>query len=255
MAGGCLGRLVGQMVAEISGSDDVHPGIYALVGAAGELAGFSRMPLSICLIMAEITSNIRLMLPLMASIMVSKAVADNFIPSVYDVTMGLKAQYQMLDGEYKAGEDLTVHDICSRSVVVLHCQVPLGTITTMLSETAYHAFPLVEGSRSNVVGMIFRSKLVYLAEQHKDDAQSTIVELTKLADLAPDTKHWQTPASRAFRDFVSMGLQQLCIVDSSHALCGIVTRTDLCRLCTKSGLEALREHLISELSPEPDGTA
>merc|ERR1712139_739564 len=59
MAGACLGRGVGQLVAEVSGGDEVHPGIYALVGAAGQLAGFSRMPLSLTLIMVEITGNVK----------------------------------------------------------------------------------------------------------------------------------------------------------------------------------------------------
>merc|ERR1719453_610283 len=40
--GACVGRAIGQEVNLMVPDMDVHPGIYALMGAAGMLAGFSR---------------------------------------------------------------------------------------------------------------------------------------------------------------------------------------------------------------------
>ena len=63
----------------------IHPGIYALMGAAGGLAGFSRMTMSLAVICLEITNNMYLLLPLMLVIMSSKVLA---VCSVLKTTAG-----------------------------------------------------------------------------------------------------------------------------------------------------------------------
>ncbi|KAK3044513.1 hypothetical protein LTS18_001100, partial [Coniosporium uncinatum] len=51
-AGALFGRLVGQWITSIS------PGIFAMVGAAAFLAGVSRMTISLCVIMFELTGEL-----------------------------------------------------------------------------------------------------------------------------------------------------------------------------------------------------
>jgi len=149
MLGGCCGRAIGQVVQEVTGDKAVHPGVYALVGAAGQLAGISRMTVSLTMIMVEITSNMRLMLPLMLCVMVSKFLADRTGPSVFDVALELNSQLQMLSGEWREsdvwGDNITVMDICSIQVVVLHCKERVSHIVKLLGRTDFQAFPLVEG--------------------------------------------------------------------------------------------------------------
>ncbi|KAI4844947.1 hypothetical protein E4T44_05904, partial [Aureobasidium sp. EXF-8845] len=62
-AGALFGRLLGQYVGGIS------PGIFAMVGAAAFLAGVSRMTLSLCVIMFELTGELDYVLPHMVAIL------------------------------------------------------------------------------------------------------------------------------------------------------------------------------------------
>lgn len=69
-AGAFFGRLVGQAIPGIS------PGIFAMVGAAAFLAGVSRMTISLCVIMFELTGELEYIVPHMIAILVAKWVAD-----------------------------------------------------------------------------------------------------------------------------------------------------------------------------------
>lgn len=83
-AGSLFGRLIGQWVPGIS------PGIFAMVGAAAFLAGVSRMTLSLCVIMFELTGELEYILPHMIAILVAKWVADALgKEGVYDVAQAV----------------------------------------------------------------------------------------------------------------------------------------------------------------------
>ena len=69
-AGAFFGRLIGQWIPGIS------PGIFAMVGAAAFLAGVSRMTISLCVIMFELTGELEYIVPHMIAILVAKWVAD-----------------------------------------------------------------------------------------------------------------------------------------------------------------------------------
>ena len=83
-AGAFFGRLVGQMIPGIS------PGIFAMVGAAAFLAGVSRMTISLCVIMFELTGELEYIVPHMIAILVAKWVADALEKrGVYDLAQAV----------------------------------------------------------------------------------------------------------------------------------------------------------------------
>ncbi|KAI9655330.1 MAG: hypothetical protein M1821_005477 [Bathelium mastoideum] len=85
-AGAIFGRLIGQIVTTIS------PGIFAMVGAAAFLAGVSRMTISLCVIMFELTGELEYVVPHMIAILVAKWVADFMSKeSVYDLVQTILA--------------------------------------------------------------------------------------------------------------------------------------------------------------------
>ncbi|KAK0858705.1 hypothetical protein LTR02_016817 [Friedmanniomyces endolithicus] len=96
-AGSLFGRLVGQWVGGIS------PGIFAMVGAAAFLAGVSRMTISLCVIMFELTGELEYIVPHMIAIMVAKWVADALgKESVYDLAQAVLG-HPFLDAEHAMG--------------------------------------------------------------------------------------------------------------------------------------------------------
>ena len=82
VTGGGIGRLWGLFI-NVFVDDSQHEGVFALMGAAGYFAGVSRLTVSLAVIMIELTSEKRCLLPLMVAIMSSKVVADRFGHSLY----------------------------------------------------------------------------------------------------------------------------------------------------------------------------
>lgn len=83
-AGALFGRLLGQWIGTIS------PGIFAMVGAAAFLAGVSRMTISLCVIMFELTGELEYVLPHMIAILVAKWVAESLSgEGVYDLAQNV----------------------------------------------------------------------------------------------------------------------------------------------------------------------
>lgn len=250
-AGACLGRLAGQMVKRVYPEAPVHLGVYALVGAAGQLAGICRMTVSLTMIMVEITNNMRLMVPVMLCIMVSKFVADFFGPSAFQTAIELNPLIRMIQGDWQdAASGITLQDVCTKEVVVLHSQMRIGKVVAVLNSVPFQMFPIVDGPQARLLGIISRERLVHAAKKgnaefcdgdHQVQAPGSgkIVRLTPYADMTPEVKHSDTPITRALNHFRSMGLQYLCVVGNDHGLRGIVTRTDLAKLCNARGRRAV----------------
>ncbi|MCJ1428880.1 hypothetical protein MMC29_006791 [Sticta canariensis] len=84
-AGAFFGRFVGQWITTLP------PGIFAMVGAAAFLAGVSRMTISLCVIMFELTGELEYIVPNMIAILVAKWVADSIeIQGVYDLAQNVQ---------------------------------------------------------------------------------------------------------------------------------------------------------------------
>jgi len=250
LVGACFGRGIGQIWASMGFK--AHPGVHALVGAAGMLAGFGRMAVSLTLIMLEITNSTRLLLPVMMCILLSKAIADRFTESVYDVSIKYHSlqDISLIKGELDE-EDmpllryLTVHDACSVEVQTLQCEEHPERILATLAQTNFSGFPIVTEKEHQVAGLILRSRLVELLQEtnnfRADIAERSTIKLLQYADPAPEVKHWNTPLARAHRHFTAAGLRHLCIVDEAHRLSGILTRSDLAPLSNpRSRQHALR---------------
>ncbi|KAM5356739.1 hypothetical protein ACJ41O_003385 [Fusarium nematophilum] len=92
-AGALFGRMVGQLIPDIS------PGIFAMVGSAAFLAGVSRMTVSLAVIMFELTGEVNFIPPFMIAILTAKWVADSIsAEGVYDLAQHIQG-HPFLDCE------------------------------------------------------------------------------------------------------------------------------------------------------------
>ena len=74
LCGAAYGRLMGMfMVKTFPGMQDIDEGTYAVLGAASFLAGATRMTVSICVVLLELTNNLALLPLIMLVLLVSKA--------------------------------------------------------------------------------------------------------------------------------------------------------------------------------------
>ncbi|VDN07971.1 unnamed protein product [Thelazia callipaeda] len=85
LTGAAWGRFVGVIVEymfpDVTG---MHPGKYALAGAAAQLGGVVRMTISLTAILVEATRGITFGLPIMLVLMIAKWIGDLFNEGLYD---------------------------------------------------------------------------------------------------------------------------------------------------------------------------
>ncbi|XP_042755672.1 uncharacterized protein LOC111902592 [Lactuca sativa] len=74
MIGSTYGHLVGMFVVRLYEKLNIEEGIYALLGAALFVGGSMRMAVSLCVIMVEITNNLKLLPLIMLVLLISKLI-------------------------------------------------------------------------------------------------------------------------------------------------------------------------------------
>eukprot|EP00922_Rhytidocystis_sp_ex-Travisia-forbesii_P040812 GHVS01060858.1.p1 GENE.GHVS01060858.1~~GHVS01060858.1.p1 ORF type:complete len:892 (-),score=227.99 GHVS01060858.1:497-3172(-) len=124
--GGLMGRFVGlcmirlnQLYPLVNSSNAIHPGVYALVGAAAMLGGVTRMTISLVVIMFELTGGLSYVLPFMVAVMVAKWSGDSICDNgIYDCYIRLKG-YPYLHQHRQVTFTARACDIMERQLVVL----------------------------------------------------------------------------------------------------------------------------------------
>lgn len=85
LIGATAGRAVGAaMVARFPQSPGLQEGTYALLGAAAVLGGATRMTVSLCVILLELTANLTLLPNVMAVLLIAKWTGDACCTSIYE---------------------------------------------------------------------------------------------------------------------------------------------------------------------------
>lgn len=98
-AGGSFGALMNLLFPTVTAT----PGAYALVGMAGLIAGATHAPITALLIIFEMTSDYRIILPLMVTVVFSALVAGKLFPhSIYTIKLARRGI------ELKGGKDINV---------------------------------------------------------------------------------------------------------------------------------------------------
>lgn len=253
LLGACVGRAVGQEMQAMGMS--VHPGVYALMGSAGMLAGFCRMSMSATMITLEITNSMKLLMPVMMVVLVSKALADWLAESAIDMFLKLSKitviQSELDEDETPLLRLLTVHDACTVEVQTLKRHESCGHVIATLARTEFGGFPIVAVPGYQLIGFILREQLLLALQDHYREAEvpGHVVDLMPYADEAPEVKHWNTPLAKAYRHFVAAGLRHICLVDETHTLHGILTRSDLALVShPRSRDKALRALLVRKMN-------
>lgn len=81
---GCAyGRLFGQGMEYLFPDYGIEPQTYAIIGATASLGGVARMTISLTVIVLETTDGVKLIMPIMMTLMISKWVGDQFNISLY----------------------------------------------------------------------------------------------------------------------------------------------------------------------------
>ncbi|KAK4507200.1 hypothetical protein PRZ48_000935 [Zasmidium cellare] len=250
-AGAFFGRLLGQAIPSIS------PGIFAMVGAAAFLAGVSRMTISLCVIMFELTGEIEYILPHMIAILVAKWVADALgKDGVYDLAqavlghpfLDLDHSVAVVQRENAVAGDLvppkqTMEEITV--VVPANNKVPRSMLSQKLDQLKSRGLMdaglvLVQGN-GMLQGYLSQSELDFglnkLGQIFEEDAEVRLLghaheegefDLSHFVDRTPLTVAETAPMEYVVEMFAKLGVRYLMITqEGSGRLLGVVIKKRL----------------------------
>eukprot|EP00658_Telonema_sp_P-2_P069151 TRINITY_DN5823_c0_g1_i1.p1 TRINITY_DN5823_c0_g1~~TRINITY_DN5823_c0_g1_i1.p1 ORF type:complete len:510 (+),score=80.18 TRINITY_DN5823_c0_g1_i1:236-1765(+) len=175
---GCTyGRFIGMLVNDYV--HDVNPGNYALIGAAAQLAGFSRMTISLTVIVVELTNEMTYLLPIMLTITMSQWVGNLFTVSMYDIVIYMRKIPYLPPLLPPQVDKLVAEDIMTpgENVVTFGTVVQVKEIIRKLvlggsSAKSHNGYPVVQRyvswageHKQLVVGTITRGQIVGLLQQ------------------------------------------------------------------------------------------
>lgn len=178
MIGSTYGRLVGMFVVNFYKKLNIEEGTYALLGAASFLGGSMRMTVSLCVIMVEITNNLKLLPLIMLVLLISKAVGDAFNEGLYEEQARLRGipllesrpKYQM--------RKMTAKEACgNKKVVYFPRVVKVADVVSILRSNEHNGFPVIDHTRNGeslVIGLMLRSHLLVLLQSKVDFQHSPL---------------------------------------------------------------------------------
>ncbi|KAF8781587.1 H(+)/Cl(-) exchange transporter 3 like protein [Argiope bruennichi] len=229
------------------------PGLYAMIGAAACLAGVTRMTVSLVVIMFELTGRVDYIVPLMASVVASKWVADAIErEGIYDAHIQIN-HYPFLDNKHSfrhstQAVDLVRNAALYKELVSLSQRgMTLQDVENILHRTTHNGFPIVISKEiPYLIGFVLRRDLClaieHLKETNPEVTERTTVDfnhrspenwkdfhsinLSRIVDMAPLTVTVQTPMETVIEMFCKLGLRQLLVTEHGRLL-GIITKKDV----------------------------
>ncbi|KAI3754874.1 hypothetical protein L1987_54666 [Smallanthus sonchifolius] len=197
MIGSTYGRLVGMFVVRLYRKTNIEEGTYALLGAASFLGGSMRMTVSLCVIMVEITNNLKLLPLIMLVLLISKAVGDAFNEGLYEEQARLRGIPLLESRPKNLMRKMTAKEACGNQKVSYFTRVvKVADVATILRTNNHNGFPVVDHSRNGetmVIGLILRSHLLVLLQSKADFQHSP---------LAVDMRSHSIPIRHNLSDFV-----------------------------------------------------
>ncbi|XP_075654582.1 chloride channel protein CLC-d [Castanea sativa] len=210
MIGSTYGRLVGMFVVNFYKKLHIEEGTYALLGAASFLGGSMRMTVSLCVIMVEITNNLKLLPLIMLVLLISKAVGDAFNEGLYEEQAQLRGipllesrpKYQM--------RKMAAKEACGQRVVSFPRVVKVADVVSILRSNKHNGFPVIDHTRNGetlVIGLMLRSHMLVLLQSKVDFQHSP---------LPSDTRAGSRPIRHTPSEFVKPVSSKGLTLDDIH---------------------------------------
>jgi len=237
--GACLGRCLGIFLHRFGGAA-IHPGVYAMVGAAAVLGGVCRVTISLVVIMYELTSALQLIVPFMLSVLTAKWVGDCFTHGIYDCYIRLRG-YPYLHEPDDFTFGTRACDIMDEDLECVHADAgTVGALMQKLRTSSFGGFPVVRSSTDHtLLGYIHRQQVLEHLERIMglgafDEDMPVIfgrkvvqkrgsLDLSKLVDETVLRIVPETPLAQVHNIFRQLGIKVVLVARFAE-LAGLITK-------------------------------
>ena len=162
VAGGVFGFLMNYLFPGVT----ANPGAYALVGMAGMVAATTHAPMTALLIIFEMTSDYRIILPLMITVVFSALIAGKlFTHSIYTIKLAKRGI------DIRGGKDINVlrahkvSEIMEKKFESIHMSTPLAQIFHRIENTN-ESYYIVQDDFGHLKGVLSFQDIRSILSQH-----------------------------------------------------------------------------------------
>lgn len=255
--GAALGGTFGRLVENLAPGATAGPGAFASVGMAAVFAGAARAPFTAILIVFEMTDDYRLIVPLMASVIVSLLVAERLHKeSIYTLKLARRGIKLKSGVDVDVMESVKVEEVMVRDPGAIPAEFPISFLESEFIRTGRHGFPVVneDGSLYGIVSLEDYRRAI--SDEVKDVSGLLIQDIAtrKLITVFPDES-----VGTALRRMAPRDISRLPVVarDDPKQLIGLIRRNDIVRAYEVGALrreEARRRIGISEAIDDSQAT-
>lgn len=249
--GATVGGVVGLVAHHFLPAVTASSGAYALVGMGAVVAGTTHAPLSAILIIFELTSDYRLIVPLMMCCIISTLVTTRLKKdSIYTMKLSRHGVNLAQGRDINVLKALKVSEVMDEPAVEVPADAPLGELIGDLTSSPRAVVYVVDNDR-RLRGFIAAEDV----RQAIEHAETTPFLLA--ADLARSDARTLTPdlgLDAVMRIFAGKNREELPVVaaDGSGRLVGVVSRR---HLIDAYNTELMKRDVVSELGGSLTSTA
>ena len=222
--GAVLGGAFGQFCHILFPQTTASSGAYALVGMGAVFAGTTRAPITAMIIIFEMTSNYRIILPLMFACTISLLISSFFSrESIYTLKLIRKGVNIYGGKELNVLKRLKVSQVMIPDIELVSPSIPLAKLATRMMASS-HAHFFVVGDDNRIHGHISLENLRPILKDY--ESVRDVVIASDLMDQEVTVVNTKESLDMVMQLFGKFKLDQIPVVDKGQ-LVGTIRRSDL----------------------------
>ena len=247
--GACLGGFVGSIVNYIMPEHSAASGAYALVGMGAVVAGATHAPITAILIIFELTSEYKIILPLMVACIISTLITTRLKKdSIYTLKLSRRGINLSQGREMNVLRSLNVAQVMESSYEYVYANTPFRKLIDLTVKSSHSNF-FVVNLKNQLLGVISVHdirKVIY-------DSDS-LEQLLVAHDLLTPIKNYLMPSDtldNAMKVFGEVKIDELPVVDSEGQkhLIGTVYKNNVIEAYNK---EIFKRDMVTSVSSSID---
>ncbi len=223
MVGGALGLIFHQIFPEFV-ELDVVPAFVA-IGMISLFGGISKAPISVLIMVCEMTKNYKLLFPGMAAVAISYIITGDYTIYREQVNTRIDSPAHRYEMAIDLLENVFVRDAMSKNVLTVSPEDTVGHVLRLIEKTGYMGFPVLDDEK--LVGIITFEDVEKVPIEERTKVKVKDVMTRNVITLTP-----KDDLRRALEVMVIRGIGRVPIVENGK-LVGIVTKGDIIRTYAK----------------------
>ena len=220
MYGGAFGIILHSLFPSLI----QQPFTYSLVGMGALFSATAHAPLTMIIMIPEMSNDYSLLAPMIAACSMSYIVSTLLMgdSNMYTLKLKRKGIRLFLSTDISAFEILKVREFMTRKVITLSPDSPLDKVYNLIKETHHHCFPVVENGE--IIGKVFTDEVInipiHMASKYK---------VKDIMSKNYETIYEDDSILSAIEKMAKGGAEELLVVNrnDSKKLIGILTKTDI----------------------------